>query len=230
MARREDRLSALADEIRRDTGTDVEVLVADLGDTADLRRVERCIAQRSDLGMLVNNAGFTVAGPLAERTEDDVERMLLVNVVALARLTRAALPGMQARGSGTIINVASGLAFMQMAGTASYSGSKAFVLHFTRTLHEEVGKRGIRLQALCPGLVSSEFHRAAGVDIGRYPKEMVMSPEDLVDASLAGLELGELVCIPSLPNLNDWENLQKARGALAAFVSSDKPAKRYGVG
>jgi short-subunit dehydrogenase len=65
------------------------------------------------------------------------------------------------------------------------------------------------------------------VDIGRYPPEMVMTPEDLVDASLAGLAKGEVVCIPSLPNLNDWESLERARGALAALVSSDRPAVRY---
>ncbi|HEX2526206.1 MAG TPA: SDR family oxidoreductase [Geminicoccus sp.] len=230
VARREERLERLSAEIRQATAAKVRIIAADLADPTGLLEVEAAVQAEARLGMLVNNAGFTVPGPLADADPGEIDRMLMVNVTALARLTRAALPGMLAKGSGSIINVSSGLTFMQLPGTAAYSGSKAFVLHFTRTLHEEVARHGIRLQALCPGLVSSEFHEAAGLDVHRYPPEMVMTPEDLVDASLAGLDQGEVVCIPSLPNLNDWESLEQARDAVAALVSSNQPAERYRQG
>lgn len=201
VARRRDRLEELAARVRAEDGVQAEVLAADLARHPDLARVEARIGETGGLDMLVNDAGFGVYRPLADLDPTVIEEMILVNVLALARLTRAALPGMLSRGRGDIINLASGLAFMPGPTMATYTGSKAFVINFTRAIDQEVRGKGIRLQALCPGVVPTEFQQRSGTDLSRIPRHAFMSAEDTVRASLAGLDLGEVVCMPGLSDL-----------------------------
>ena len=176
------------------------------------------------MDLLVNNAGFGVYKPLAESNPE----MLALNVVALTRLSRAALPPMLGQGRGAIINVASGLAFMPQATRATYSSSKAFVVNFTQALHEEVKDSGVRVQVLCPGITHSEFHARSGTDLSRIPAGMVMSAEDVVRVSLKGLELGEVVCIPGLHDTSFLARFLRSRAALAQnTVRNGTPAPRY---
>lgn len=212
VARCSERLQTLAARLKAEAGVGVEVLSTDLTDQAGLRRVEARAAQ-APLDLLVNNAGFAVYKPLAESDPATLEEMIALNVLALTRLTRAALPPMLARGSGAIINVASGLAFLPQATRATYTGSKAFVLNFSQALSEEVNDAGVRVQVLVPGLTPSEFHLRSGTDLSRFPSEIVMSAEDLVRASLKGLELDETVCIPGLHD--------------PSYVRSGTPTPRY---
>jgi short-subunit dehydrogenase len=221
VARRRDRLERLRDTLRDGHGVIVDVIAADLAEPQQRRLVETAAAERP-LSMLVNNAGVGGILPFDQTSSDAIQRMLDVNVTALTRLARAALPGMLKRGLGTIVNVGSGLSFTTMPNAAVYAGTKAYVVHFTQALGEEVADRGIRLQALVPGLVrtelgSDEFYK-------QFPREAVMSPQALVSASLAGLELGELVCIPVLADIEEWAAANTAIRAVGERIAGACPA------
>jgi uncharacterized protein len=234
VARRRDRLEALAAKLRAAAGVEVEVLVADLSKSAELRRVEERAGQDEALRMLVNNAGFGAYMPFAELDPDRAEELIQVQVVAVARLTRAVLPGMIARGKGAIINVSSRLGLSgvltapQMPKRATYGGTKSFINTFSQLLATELAGTGVQVQALLPGVVRTEFHQHVGTDSSRFPPEMIMSPEDLVAASLKGLELGEVICIPALDDpalLAQWEADQRS---VLQHSGGSRPAARYG--
>lgn len=227
VARRADRLDDLAAEIRAAHKVEVEVLAADLGERVGLQAVEERLAADPAVDMLVNNAGFGVYSPLEKADPNVLEEMIQLNVVALMRLAHAAVGPMLARGAGTIINVASGLAFRILPTNATYSGTKAFVVNFTRALHQDVGGRGVQVQCLVPGIVRTEFGLRSGADYDKLPQEIVMNAGDLVAASLKGLEMGEVVCIPSLPDYADYQALEAAQAKVAEGGSRDVPAARY---
>lgn len=228
VARRADRLRDLAASLGRAHGAEVEVLPADLGSDEGVRAVgERIELGEPPVDMLVNNAGYAARGRVAELDPAALEAMLRVNVVALSRLSRSALGRMAARGRGTIVNVASGTAFMQMPGNAGYGASKSYVVAFTRHMQAEAAGTGVRVQLLVPGVVATDFHAVAGNAVANFPPERVMSVDDLVAASLRALELGEPVCIPSLPDVADWEGYAAAEARVAAGVSRDRIAPRY---
>ena len=200
VARAQDRLDALAAQLRADHQIEVEPLAADLTDVAQLRVVEEVVAGDDRLELLINNAGFGTFGPFAESDPNQEETEIRLNVLALVRLTRAALPGMLARGSGGIINVSS-IAGMQAAPyNATYGATKAYVSSFTESLHEELRGSGVRVQALCPGFTRTEFQDRAGIDVSRVPAFAWMTPEAVAQASLAALRRGEIVCIPGVYN------------------------------
>jgi len=227
--RRADAVEGLAARLQADYGTTVDVSVADLAHAPDLRAVEENIANDAALELLVNNAGFATLLPFEQLDANTIEAMIRVHVVALVRLTRAALPGMLARNSGGIINVASILAFAAAPSSESitYCATKAFVNTFTHGVHHAVRGTGVRVQALCPGWTRTAIleHAGRGWDI---PESATMAPQVVVDASLTGLRLGEVVCAPSLddPNLiariNELENSVAVRA-----LSSGTPARRY---
>lgn len=210
VARRRDRLESLALRLNEGEGARVDVLPGDLTQPDDLRAVEERVAGDKALAMLVNNAGFAGYMPFIDLSPDRAEELVQLLIVATIRLTRAALPGMIARQKGAIINVSSLLAFS--AGVpasapppqrAVYAASKAFLNAFTELLQTELEGSGVQVQALCPGLVGpTEFHELAGMDRSRFPPTWVMTPEAVVQASLIGLKLGEVVCVPSLDDLS----------------------------
>ena len=152
--------------------------------------------RRERLEVLVNNAGFGTIGRFAALDPDRDEAEVRLNVVALSRLTRAALPGMIARGLGGIINVSSVTALLPGPYHATYGATKAFVNSFTEALHEELRGTGVRVQALCPGFTRTEFQERAGVVSRNVPSFAWMTPEYVVEASLTGLRRGTLVCVP----------------------------------
>jgi hypothetical protein len=227
VARRVDRLEAVASELRDAHGIEVEVLAADLGADEGVARVAARIAAEPSVDLLVNNAGFAVRGRVADLDPDDLDRMLRVNVLALGRLSHAAMRAMTPRGRGTIVNVASGTVFMQMPGNAGYGASKNYVMAFTRTMQVEARDTGVRVQLLVPGVIATDFHEVAGNDLNRFPPENVMQADDLVVASLRALEMDEPVCIPSLPAIRDWDAYVAAEAALSPKVSRDRIAPRY---
>ena len=199
VARDRQRLDELADEVRTRHRVEVEVLPADLTEPAELRVVERVVAD-ADLELLVNNAGFGTMGRFAELEVDREEAEVRLNIVALTRLARAALPGMIERGRGGIINVSSLAALQPAPYNATYGATKAFVNSFTEALAEELRGSGVRVQALCPGFTRTEFQERAGIDVSRVPAFAWMTPEAVVDASLTGLRRGDVVCIAGLAN------------------------------
>ncbi len=229
VARNRQRLDALADRISRDTGRNVEVIVADLGNTAELRVVEQVLRDHTSISMLVNNAGVGATTPLLQSDADKMEAMIALNIISLTRLTQAAVPGLVARGGGSIINISSIVALAPEMLNGVYGGSKAYVLAFTQSLHHELGNQGIRVQAVLPGATATEFWDIAGLPVSNLPTQIVMTAGNLVDAALAGYDQGELVTLPSLPDAADWVAADNARKALAPNLSHALPAKRFGL-
>lgn len=229
VARNAGRLHALATRLSDSTGRAVETIVADLTDPTDLARVETVLRTDASITMLVNNAGVGSAGPLLVSDVGQMSAMIALNVGALTRLTYAVVPSYVARGAGTIINIASIVAVAPEVLNGVYGGTKAFVLAFSQSLHHELAEKGVRVQAVLPGATATEFWDIAGPGLANMPAAILMSAENMVDAALAGLDQGELVTIPSLPDAADWAAFEAARAALAPNLSRTEPAARYGL-
>jgi len=229
VARNGERLASLARRIAIDTGRKVETLKADLTSPADIGRVEDMLRSNAGISVLVNNAGIGAADPLVASDVDKMEDMIRLNVTALMRLTYAAVPAFVARGNGTIINISSAVAIAPELLNGVYGGTKAFVLALTQSLVHEIADKGVRVQAVLPGATATEFWDVAGKPVHQLPTEIVMSADDLVDAALAGLDLGETVTIPSLPNQAEWDRYEAQRRAMMAKVSSAIAAPRYNL-
>lgn len=196
VARRRGRLESVAEQLRSDLGVAVEVVAADLTKAAELRLVEERVRSAARLEMLVNCAGFGTVASFPTVDPDRIESEIALNVTAVVRLTRAALPGMTARRKGAIVNVSSMASFQPNPYLASYGASKAYVTNFTEALSAELAGSGVFLQALCPGPVHTEFGEVAGVPKGALPEFLFASAAQVVDASLRGIERGEVVCVP----------------------------------
>lgn len=227
VARNERKLTKLADRLRAQTGQNVETIVADLSDRADLARVEARLASDPAITMLVNNAGVGGTAPLLGSNVDAMSAMIALNVEALMRLSYAAAPGFVARGQGTIINIASIVAIAPEVLNGVYGGSKAFVLAFSQSLRHELAASGIKVQVVLPGATATEFWDVAGTPLEHLPEAIVMTADDLVDAALAGLDQGEFVTIPALADVGQWDRFDAARLAMADKLSTQKPAARY---
>jgi short-subunit dehydrogenase len=197
-ARSSERLEALAGRLREAYGCRVEVHAADLSREEDVRTVEERIAGDDALVLVVNTAGSGTWGPFAELDFDRELELIRLNVLATVRLTRAALPGMIARGRGAVINVASVSALLPQVYSATYCASKAFVLNFSEALHEELRETGVTVQALCPGFTRTGLLARAGVDAEKIPFYVWMDAESVVRSSLGALRRGRAVCIPGL--------------------------------
>jgi short-subunit dehydrogenase len=199
VARRKERLGALAAELAARHGTAVEVFPADLSTEGDVERVAGRIAEIPTLDLLVNNAGFGGTGRFSGGDAGRSLTMIRVHTVASVRLARAALEAMIPRRGGRIINVASIAAFSPLSGPV-YSGTKAFLVMFSENLQYELRGTGVRVQALCPGMTHTEFHDAIGMDKSVVPGFMWMSARDVVRVSLRALGRRKVVCIPGWRN------------------------------
>jgi short-subunit dehydrogenase len=197
VARRKERLEKLAGELRN-----AEILTADLANDADLSKVENRIVSESHLEFLVNNAGFGVLGLFHETPKEAQSRMHRLHILAIERLTHAALQGMIARRKGNIINVSSVAGFVNLPNSFTYGSTKAWINSFTEGLYVELKylRSPVRVQALCPGFTRTEFQDTAGLDQSAIPKGLWMSADDVVDISLRRLERNQLIVIPGLLN------------------------------
>lgn len=229
VARDQKRLSDRAANLTAKTGRTVEILPADLTLRSDLLRVEERLRSDSTVTALVNNAGFGATSKLIDSKIEELENMIQLNVTALTRLTAAVLPGFLERAQGLIINIASIVALAPELLNGTYSGTKAYVVNLTQSLHHEVGNKGIQVQVVLPGATSTEFWDRAGLAVHNLPEQTVMTADEMVDASLAGLDQHELITIPSLPNLADWQKFDAARLALGPNLSHQQAADRYRI-
>ncbi len=227
VARSQERLEALAKRLAAETGRKVETVAADLNNRADLGRVENVLRTDARISALVNNAGVGAVGPLLASDVEKMDDLIALNVTALTRLTYAMVPGLVARGGGTVINIASMVAIAPEALNGVYGGSKAFVLAFSQSLHKELADKNVRVQAVLPGATATDFWELAGQPVANLPSQIVMRADDMVDAALAGLDLGELVTIPSLPDAADWQAYEAARQKMMPNLSRATPAARY---
>jgi uncharacterized protein len=227
VARNHQRLDSLAARLRSEAGRTVEILAADLSDPSDLAHVEATLRSDGRITLLVNNAGVGGAGPLLDSDVEAMDRMIRLNVLSLTRLTYAVAQAFVARGGGSIINIASIVAISPETLNGVYGGTKAFVLAFSQSLRHELSDKGVRVQAVLPGAIATEFWDIAGVPVAHLPKEIVMSAEDVVDAALAGFDAGEFATIPSLPDVAQWDAYEGARQAMRPNLSRTVPAARY---
>ncbi|GAT65936.1 short-chain dehydrogenase [Planomonospora sphaerica] len=193
VARDEKRLLARAEELRLRYGVETEVLPADLASEEGLAAVERRLREGVDL--LVNNAGFGLRGPFLDVPVADELRMLKVHCEAVLRLTLAALPGMRERDRGAVVNVASVAAFFTRG---TYSASKAWVVNFSESAATELDGGRVRVMALCPGFVRTEFHERASMNVSGIPGFLWLSADDVVDEAMRDLARGVRVSVPDL--------------------------------
>jgi short-subunit dehydrogenase len=203
VARREDRLQALAEELGNAHGVGAQTIGADLEDPAARDAMANRIEELGvDVDILVNNAGFGHSGDFANRDRRRLLAMVRVNCEALVDLQARYLPPMIERGRGTVINIASTAAFQPMPGSATYSATKHFVLSLSEGVHEELSGTGVSLTAVCPGPVRTEFMDVSGIGGAEdnTPDMIWMTPEAVAEAAVSGAERGKRVVVPGLMN------------------------------
>jgi short-subunit dehydrogenase len=225
VGRRKERLDAFADA---HPDVNVRVVAADLSTGAGIDTVAE-ICATEPLAMLVNNAGVAHYMPLDELPAGKAAELVNVKVLAPTMLSRAAVAGMRERGRGTIINMAGMIAFSGPAPQSQpprrvvYAGTLAYLVAMSQTLSAELEGTGVNVQVVCPGVVATEFHERQGLDLSAVPR---MTADDVVTASLRGLELGETVCAPGVEDAGLLDTIFAAD--LAAFgAQSPELATRY---
>lgn len=230
VARRKERLEQLAFTVEEHSKSSVTTIVANLADEADLRRVEHVFSEREDISVLVNNAGVGALGPTSRTNISSLENLVKVNVLALTTLSVAALTAFKARGHGLLVNIASIIALGPSATAAAYSGSKAYVLNFSRSLEQEYADSGITVQTILPGPVKSEFFSASGVASPGFPEELFMSADTLVDTALRAFDMKETVTFPTLAETALWTEFKEARKKFyKSVLVTGRPAARYAL-
>jgi uncharacterized protein len=198
-ARRQDKLEALAQDLRETYKVPVEVIALDLEMEGAAEKLFSLLGGKGiSADVLINNAGFGRIGTFVDHNPQSLEAMIHLNIRALTTLSRLALPGMMARGSGGILNVASMAAFFPGPGFAVYYATKAYVLSLSEALHEECRGRGVVVSALCPGPVDTEFWSRAGEKPAFMQKlAKTMRAEDVAVIAYRGFKRGEAVITPS---------------------------------
>jgi short-subunit dehydrogenase len=229
VARNEARLTELSARLAKATGRSVVPLRADLNDRADLARVEGRLREDPAITMLVNNAGIGAVTPLLQTDVAKVDELIALNVAALTRLSYAAAPAFVARGKGTIINIASIVGISPETLNGVYGATKAYVLALSHSLQHELADKGLRIQAVLPAGTATDFWDKTGLPYQDLPESTVMSAEDMVDAALVGLDQGELVTLPSLPDGEEWIRFEAARRTMSQHFFHSTPAPRYRV-
>jgi len=220
VARNEERLQALADEV----DATCEVLPADLADADQLGRVEHRLADRDNpIDLLVNNAGFGFQDDFRDLDVDRETSVVAVNVVALLRLSHAAALVMGEVGRGGILNVSSMAGFVGSPGTATYAATKAFVTSFSEGIHAELEPMGVNVTALCPGFTRTEFQERAEYDASGIPDAFWQDAADVAAAGLAGVAANRAVVVPGMTNKLGAGVINVLPGSLRRFAVNRLP-------
>ncbi|WP_431269694.1 SDR family NAD(P)-dependent oxidoreductase [Dankookia sp. P2] len=227
VARDAGRMEALAARLRAESGRTVEVLPADLTESAALALVSDRLATDPAITLLVNNAGMSMKGGLLENGPAEVQRLIALNVTAPTLLAGAAARAFAARRAGAVVNIASVLALAPEIYDGVYSGSKAYILNLSLSLANRLRDAGVHVQAVLPGATRTEIWERSGTDVNAFPSEMVMEAGNLVDAALLGLDRGETVTIPPLAEEAQWTTYNAARLAMGPNPSRREVAPRY---
>ena len=196
IARRNARLAALAKKLRGTFNVSVDILVADLANHLELSAVEDALRKLDRIDFLVNCAGFGTYANFSDVDPQRIKNELSLDLVAPVVLTRAVLPIMLRLGTGTIINVSSMASFLPIPRHATYCAAKAGLTRFTEALHGELVGTGVRLHALCPGPVPTEFFSVSGYKLEDVPRYMLQPVSDCVDECFRGLQKQKIVYIP----------------------------------
>jgi short-subunit dehydrogenase len=214
VARSVDRLERLADELAALAPARPTVLAADLSTDDGVASIEAWIAEHP-LDLLINNAGFGTWGRFDELPVQGELEEIRLNVEAVVRLTRAALPAQVARGRGAILNVSSLGGFQPAPKFATYVATKAFVTSFSESIHAEVAPLGVTVTALCPGFTRTEFQRRAGMSEARLPEMFWMQADEVVERALIDLDARRALSITGFANrLAMWVSTSLPRSAV----------------
>lgn len=219
------RMEALADRLRQETGVTVDILQADLTQAADLAKVETRLRDDARIGILVNNAGTAIGGTFVDQSVDDMSKLIALNATALVRLAGAIAPRLAKAGEGAIVNIGSVVGLSPEFGMTVYGATKAFVLFLSQGLAQELGPKGVYVQAVLPATTRTEIWGHVGADVNAMSN--VMEVGDLVDAALVGFDRREPVTIPPLQDAARWDALQGARQGLLSQIRQSDVAERY---
>jgi short-subunit dehydrogenase len=225
VARDRPKLEALAARLRKEAGANIDILQADLTDTAQLAKVETLLREDERIGILVNNAGASLAGTFIDQTTDDTAKLIGLNTIAVTRLAGAVAPRFVKAGAGAIINIASVLGLAPELGFTVYGATKAFVLFLSQGLQAELGPKGIYVQAVLPAATRTDIWAKSGKDVNAIPG--MMDVDELVDAALVGFDRKEPVTIPPLADAGQWGAFDDARRAMLPGFRQERAAERY---
>ena len=221
-------MEELATRLRAEAGAKIDVMRADLAESADLARIEARLRDDESIGVLVNNAGIAAPGGFAGADLDLIEQLIRLNITAVTRLAAAVVPRFVARGEGAIINIASVVGLAPEISFGVYGPSKAYVLALSQSLQAELGGRGLYVQAVLPAATRTEIWAKSGRDVNAL--KGVMEVDELVDAALVGFDRRELVTIPPLPDASQWDAFNAARQAMLPNFANERAAARYRAG
>lgn len=225
VARDRARLEANAVRLREETGVSIDVVQADLTKPEELALVETRLRDDGKIGILVNNAGAALGGAFVGQTSEDIERLVVLNTIALVRLARAVAPRFIEAGEGAIINISSVVGLAPEFQMSVYGATKAFVTFLSQGLSLELGPQGVYVQAVLPAATRTEIWERASIDINTLPA--VMGTSELVDAALVGFDRREAITIPPLPDAGQWDAFNAARQAMIPGFAQVSAASRY---
>jgi short-subunit dehydrogenase len=229
VARRGERLEEVKRQLEVGHGISVQPLVADLS-TESGRRAVDAVATQPRLEFVVDCAALAYYRAFLQLPPAEAEELVNLNILAPVQMIRASLPGMVERAKGTVVSFASLLAYSaasenpQLPKRAVYAASKAFLLTFFQLLAAELRGTGVKVQIVCPGIVKTEFHTRQNMDMSDRPR---LEPEEVVNASMIGLERGEVVCIPTLEDTNRLLQHDQAESDVLAANMRPSLADRY---
>jgi len=196
VARRQERLDELADEVRAQYSVAADVFPLDLSDAGAREQLAKRLRTEAIAG-LCNSAGFGTSGVFHELPLERESEEVTLNALALMELTHAALPGMVERGAGAVMNIASIAGFQPVPYMAVYSATKAFVQTFSEAVHEELHGTGVSVTCLCPGPVPTEWAEIANAERFSIPMAQV-SPRDVAEAAIGGMLVGRRTVVPGV--------------------------------
>ena len=225
VARDKSRLDQMATRLREESNVAIDVIQADLTQSADLSALETRLRDDARIGILINNAGMAQMGGFLGQSAEAIERLISLNTTAPTRLAAAIAQRFAQSGTGAIVNIGSVVGFASEFGMSIYGATKAFVLFLSQGLSLELSPKGVYVQAVLPAATRTEIWERAGIDVNSLPE--VMEVGELVDAALVGLDRRELVTIPPLHVAERWDALEGARQGLMSDIRQAHAAERY---
>lgn len=229
VARSQDRLEENAKRVARQTGRKVDILVADLTQSDGIATVSKRLETDAAISLLINNAGMMLPGAFLDHDPKGTVDLITLNVTAPTLLASAAAKAFLSRKQGTIVNIGSVVSFLPEMFGGSYGGSKAYILNLSQSLSAQLKDSGVHVQAVLPGPTRTGIWSHNGLDPDAMLPGKIMAAEDLVDAALVGLDAGETVTIPSLPDAGLWAQFEGSRFGLAPHLAQRDVAERYRV-
>jgi uncharacterized protein len=197
--RRKEKIQKLANELSKKYNIKIEVIIAELSNEKDIKDIIKHISKIKNIDILINNAGYSIYKNYSDTTITEIEKIVSVHILTVMKTISAVLPKMIRQGYGNIINVSSLGAILPIKKDAVYCGTKSFLNTFSESLYMEVRDKGIKVQALCPGLTRTDFHSKLNMkssDKNKLEKFKRMAPDEVVDYSLRSLKKNKVICIP----------------------------------